>query len=164
MKRRDFITKMLGLGTLLSLPPLTFLSIEQKRKFEWIKNSLSIPLYECYVRGMWYYQGKNYTHKIYKHDALDLVRQPGNTYDKYAIEIYWSGIKMGYLPKYENVVLANLIDNGMLLKSVVNGVYPDNDLQERIKINVQLLVPDTKGFSKWVKSRKNNNSSGMVNI
>ena len=149
---------MFGLGTLLSVPPLSLLGVNGKKRFKWLKHSISIPLYECFIRGMWYYDGKNYTHKIYRHDDLDLVRQPGNTYDEFAIEVYWSGIKMGYLPKYENVPIANLIDNGMLLRSQVKGVYPENELHERLRIKLELLIPDSYGFGNRVKSKRNKSS------
>lgn len=148
MERRDFIRKMLGLGTLVSVPPLGFLSGWQREKYDWTNNSFSVPIYDDFIRGMWYYEGRNNSHWINIGDPLDLVREPENKYDRNAIEIYWKALKLGYLPREDNLVLSNLLDRGMLLKADVKEVYANNSLHERIRINVEIVIPDNPEFRK----------------
>lgn len=49
-------------------------------------------------------------------DALDFFREPDNPYDKRAIVIKnKDGVKIGYVPKVDNVVFSRLMDAGKLL-------------------------------------------------
>lgn len=69
-------------------------------------------------------------------DVVKLVREPDNQYDEYAIRIdtenddpigYFAsdsralaeGVKLGYIPRYNNKVFARLMDAGKLLYGVV---------------------------------------------
>ena len=49
-------------------------------------------------------------------DRLDFFREPDNRYDKEAIAIKTAGgVKIGYVPKQDNVIFARLMDAGKLL-------------------------------------------------
>ncbi|MDD6220781.1 MAG: HIRAN domain-containing protein [Clostridia bacterium] len=49
-------------------------------------------------------------------DRLDFFREPDNRYDKEAIVIKTAGgVKIGYVPKQDNVIFARLMDAGKLL-------------------------------------------------
>lgn len=49
-------------------------------------------------------------------DKLDFFREPDNPYDKQAIMIKnMDGVKIGYVPKADNVIFARLMDAGKLL-------------------------------------------------
>lgn len=49
-------------------------------------------------------------------DRLDFFREPDNRYDEQAIVIRTvNGVKIGYVPKRDNVILARLMDAGKLL-------------------------------------------------
>ena len=49
-------------------------------------------------------------------DKLDFFREPDNPYDDMAIAIKTAnGVKIGYVPKADNVVFARLMDAGKLL-------------------------------------------------
>lgn len=45
-------------------------------------------------------------------DPLDLIREPDNHHDKYAIRVEWRGHKLGYVPRAENRVVAAAMDQG----------------------------------------------------
>jgi hypothetical protein len=83
---------------------------------------------------------------IQEGDRVRLVREPENEYDEYAIRIdviedksrkadardgklALGGVKLGYVPQYQNKPFARLMDSGKLLYGVVrlkemNGDYP----------------------------------------
>lgn len=48
---------------------------------------------------------------------LDLVREPGNPADKWAIRIEHDGRKIGYLPADRNELVARLMDGGKSLEA-----------------------------------------------
>lgn len=55
-------------------------------------------------------------------DRLDFFREPDNRYDKEAIVIKTAGgIKIGYVPKQDNVIFARLMDAGKLLFGRISG-------------------------------------------
>lgn len=54
---------------------------------------------------------------------LELFREADNKYDKKAIVIRNKGEKMGYVPRRDNKILANLMDGGKLLVCKVNNIY-----------------------------------------
>ena len=49
-------------------------------------------------------------------DKLDFFREPDNKYDKRAIVIQTiDGVKIGYVPRYDNAIFSRLMDAGKLL-------------------------------------------------
>ena len=49
-------------------------------------------------------------------DKLDFFREPDNAYDKRAIVIKnGDGVKIGYVPRRDNIVFSRLMDAGKLL-------------------------------------------------
>ncbi len=55
-------------------------------------------------------------------DRLDFFREPDNRYDKEAIAIKTAGgVKIGYVPKQDNVIFARLMDAGKLLFGRISG-------------------------------------------
>lgn len=86
---------------------------------------LSIPkpferdifLFDTHVAGTSHIEGIN---ELEPHlnidDRLDFFREPDNSYDKSAIVIKNSdGVKIGYVPREDNVVFSRLMDAGKLL-------------------------------------------------
>lgn len=55
-------------------------------------------------------------------DRLDFFREPDNRYDKEAIVIKTAeSVKIGYVPKQDNVIFARLMDAGKLLFGRISG-------------------------------------------
>ncbi|TVR83415.1 MAG: hiran domain protein [Chitinophagaceae bacterium] len=69
-------------------------------------------VYHNYVRGLQYYKYKSVAKHLREGGRLFLKREPKNRYDKCAIGVYYNSMKLGYLPRDENKVLANLMDLG----------------------------------------------------
>lgn len=62
---------------------------------------------------------------IAKGDNLELFREKSNEHDELAILVKFNGEKIGYVPKRNNEVLANLMDAGKELYGVVENAYLD---------------------------------------
>lgn len=76
-----------------------------------------ILLIETHIAGTTYIEGIEEL-EVYLHidDRLDLLREVDNKYDKHAIIIKTiDGVKLGYVPRKDNIILSRLMDAGKLL-------------------------------------------------
>jgi len=129
MTRRLFLKFFLSMGALFFLPKKIY-SYEENR----------ILLLSSVVAGFRYYDGEKIWKKLSKNDTLELRREPTNPHDRNAIEIYWNKIKLGYVPKADNSVIAQLIDRGNRLNAYITWLKEDENPWKRIGINIELLV------------------------
>ena len=76
-----------------------------------------IFLFDTYVAGTTHIEGiEELAEHLNIDDRLDFYREPDNPYDKKAIVIKTvNGVKIGYVPKVDNVVFSRLMDAGKLL-------------------------------------------------
>lgn len=76
-----------------------------------------IFLFDTYIAGTTYIEGiEELEPHLNIDDKLDFFREPDNHYDKEAIMIKTiNGVKIGYVPKQDNVIFARLMDAGKLL-------------------------------------------------
>jgi len=155
LTRIDFLKKVFGAGMLLSIPPLGILVKKQKDLYSWTGSAIPVFMYESYIRGYQYYEGPEVIGSMKAGDELDLVREPDNKYDGYATAIYWNARKLGYLPREENITMANLLDQGMLLNCMVKRVFKKNASWESILVTVRLLVPENENFKEYLKVQQN---------
>lgn len=103
-----------------------------------------VCIYNNYVKGTNHYQYPKVGKHLKPNTLLQLQREE-NPYDAFAIEVYWQEHKLGYLPAYENMVLANMLDHGVETTAIAQKVNP-NQLYEGLSIKVftTLLVPLNK--------------------
>ncbi len=76
-----------------------------------------IFLFDTYVAGTTHIEGiEELEPYLNVDDRLEFFREPDNRYDKQAIVIKTiDGVKIGYVPKQDNVIFARLMDAGKLL-------------------------------------------------
>ncbi|WP_320937182.1 HIRAN domain-containing protein [Enterocloster lavalensis] len=76
-----------------------------------------IFLFDTHVAGTSHVEGiEELEPHLNVDDKLDFFREPDNPYDKQAIMIKnMDGVKIGYVPKADNVIFASLMDAGKLL-------------------------------------------------
>lgn len=77
------------------------------------------PLFDTRIAGYPFYMGELYWKDIPKGVALELHRQPDHPQDDRAIEVYWQGHKLGYIPRQHNCIAAQLMDDGIALSGQV---------------------------------------------
>lgn len=111
------------------------------------KGGLTIPnpfekdifLFDSHVAGTSFIEGIEELEPHLKiDDRLDFFREPDNKYDKKAIVIKnKDGIKIGYVPRDDNVIFSRLMDAGKLLF----GKITDKELKGNwLKINVKIYL------------------------
>jgi hypothetical protein len=124
MNRNEFL-KVLGFGSAgLILPGTQFLS------------SKKIKIYDNYIKGIAHYQYKNLVKIIKIGEEVLLKRDIANIYDSFAVEVYFKDQKIGYLAAYENIVISNIIEQGVELKAFVSQIHNSGHLYNDIAIEV----------------------------
>ena len=125
---------------------------------------LSIPkpfekdifLFDTYVAGTTHIEGiEELEPHLNNDDRLEFFREPDNRYDKQAIVIKTvDGVKIGYVPKQDNVIFARLMDAGKLLfgkitsKEVEEGMETLKDGLKSIKDELEHLKGDEDNGNK----------------
>lgn len=76
-----------------------------------------IFLFDTNIAGTSYIDGiEELEAHLNEDDKLDFFREPDNKYDKRAIVIKTiDGVKIGYVPRYDNAIFSRLMDAGKLL-------------------------------------------------
>lgn len=86
------------------------------------KAARMLPVLETRIAGFAYYQGEQCLSRIKPVDKLELKRESANRHDGKAIEVFWMGPKLGYVPRSHNAALSQLLDQGERIDVVVKGI------------------------------------------
>lgn len=98
-----------------------------------------IFLFDTYVAGTTHVEGiEELEQYLNIEDKLDFFREPDNQYDKQAIVIKTEdGVKIGYVPKQDNVIFARLMDAGKLLFGRISAKEKKGSW---VKINIKVYL------------------------
>jgi len=107
MNRSEFL-KVLGLGTTGLIIPNTTWS--QK----------PIKIYDNYIKGLTHYNFDTLRNHLKVGEELFLKRELTNVYDSFAVEVYYETHKLGYLAAYENIAIANMLEQGVKFSAFVS--------------------------------------------
>ena len=98
-----------------------------------------IFLFDSHVAGTSFIEGIEELEPYLKiDDRLDFFREPDNPYDTKAIVIKnTDGIKVGYVPREDNVIFSRLMDAGKLLF----GKITNKEMKGKwLKINIKIYL------------------------
>ncbi|WP_448605069.1 HIRAN domain-containing protein [Thermoleptolyngbya sp.] len=136
MKRRGFLG-FLGLGGGASIVPFGSPSSPTDTTS---KSHTFTLLQTSPVAGFQYYDGEKVWQNLAIGDAVQLVRQPDNKHDEYAIEVYWKDRKLGYVPRVANRTLAQMLDRGETLTAKIANRQSADNPWERLEIEIGLIT------------------------
>lgn len=74
-------------------------------------------------------------------DRLALVREPENPHDSNAVRVEWRQVKLGYIPRRDNLQVARQIDLGAALEARVSRLRAARNPWDRIEFEVVLVLP-----------------------
>ncbi|WP_051929460.1 HIRAN domain-containing protein [Flavobacterium sp. 83] len=114
MNRLDFF-RTLGLGTTGLIIPNTTWS--QK----------PVKIYDNYIKGLTHYQFGKIRSELAVGQELVLNREINNQYDSFAVEVYFGSYKLGYLAAYENIAIANMLEQRVSFKAFVSKLTSNPD-------------------------------------
>ncbi|MCS7171733.1 MAG: HIRAN domain-containing protein [Aquificaceae bacterium] len=104
------------------------------------KASREVLLLRTRLAGYRYYSADSLYPYMKLGEELSLRREPYNPYDHKAVEVLWKGHKIGYLPREDNSVIAQLMDRGENLRAIISELAGTERYWERIRIEVYLVV------------------------
>ena len=98
-----------------------------------------IFLFDTYVAGTTHIEGiEELANHLNVDDRLDFFREPDNPYDKKAIVIKTvNGVKIGYVPREDNIVFSRLMDAGKLLFAKISHKETKG---KWVKIDIKLFL------------------------
>lgn len=99
-----------------------------------------IFLFDTHVAGTSFVEGIiDLAPSLHIGDRLNFFREPDNPYDDKAIVIRTQvGVKIGYIPRANNLIFARLMDAGKLLFGIItNKELKTNWLKIEIKVDLQ---------------------------
>lgn len=99
-----------------------------------------VQLIESSVAGFRYYRGEEILRKLEPGRPLDLKREPRNPFDYDAVEIYHENEKLGYIPRSESAVIAQLMDKGVTLTARISGIRDSGTPNERVGVAVGMIT------------------------
>ncbi len=127
MKRRTFLTTLLGaLGSNLLTPATQ------------AKSARKILHQEYRLAGYQYHRASAVWPFLREGEALTLKREPHNPHDPSAIAVWFRNEKLGYVPRRENRVLAQMMDLGKKVEGQIVQLLNEHNPWQRIRISTIL--------------------------
>ncbi|MGA9212475.1 HIRAN domain-containing protein [Kaistella sp.] len=133
MNRSDFIKSLgLGMGGII-LPTTSYFTTQL------------VKIYDNYVRGIQFYDFKKIAELLKQGDEIVLKRDSENIHDAFATEIRFKEYKLGYIAAYENIVLANMLNQNISLIGKISKIDLNSyDNKVAIEIYAELVIPSEK--------------------
>ena len=124
---KSFIISGFGLLTAKGLTKPAFTIPEEEK---------TTALLKCYIAGYAYYQGERVIDQLKQGCKLDLIREPENPYDNKAIAIYFKNHKLGFIPRINNKVIANIMDQKIEVFAKILKIKPENNDWDKVRVEV----------------------------
>ena len=99
-----------------------------------------LVIQESPLAGFEYHKGHHVWSFLREGDALRLIREATNPHDANAVAVYFRGDKLGYLPRRENVAVAQLLDRGHELDARIVRLRDESNPWRRIRFSVGLVA------------------------
>lgn len=127
MKRRTFFRRLFGsLGAAAAISAFS-------------TPARSVLIQESPIAGFQFHQGDAIWSALVKGAALKLVREQSNVHDPDAVAVYFQDKKLGYVPRTENLAVAQMMDRGVELEARISKLAVGQDPWERIRFKVSLV-------------------------
>jgi len=125
-----------------------------------------IKIYDNYVKGTEFYKEDFIKLKLKVNTQVELKRDLENLYDQFAIKVVCQNKQIGYITAFENIVMANLLDQGVVLTASISEIAKKDKIQNKytyladvvaIQVFAELMVPTTQiQFAELTKGRAAN--------
>lgn len=98
-----------------------------------------------YIAGLKHHEGVLISDDLVDGEAVRLQFEDDNPFDDNAIAIYARGQKLGYVPAKWNYLIAEIMDQNLLLTGEVLEVFPNRPSWKRVKIKLEMVFdPETR--------------------
>lgn len=130
MRRRTFMSSLLGglgLGVVARRPAAA--SPERR-----------LLIQESPLAGFAYHKATHVWPFLREGDVLRLIRESTNPHDPNAVAVYFRGDKLGYVPRSENMAVAQLLDRGEVLEARITRLREEPNPWRRVRFSVELAA------------------------
>ncbi|PKO85944.1 MAG: HIRAN protein [Betaproteobacteria bacterium HGW-Betaproteobacteria-12] len=100
--------------------------------------SIRLLLQRSPLAGSQYYAVGAQWQQLQVGDRLDLVREPDNRHDPYAVRVDWRGQQLGYVPRADNRAIAAALDSGERLVARISRLSRHPDPWRRVQFEVYI--------------------------
>ena len=170
MDRRYFLRNALQTGLLVTAHPAAAFGdgsgeSGSRSAPEAYADFFALPIYRCYVRGLQYRDvPAGFLDGLTAPQPLDLMKEPTNPHDRRAIAVYASGVKVGYLPREDNLILEKLIRRGLPVACRLVGVQPEEESYRQLSVEVALLYPSHATTDRDIISAERARREGLQRV
>jgi hypothetical protein len=98
----------------------------------------TVLIQESPIAGFQFHRGASLWPLLRVGQVLDLVREPGNPHDTNAVAVYFNEDRLGYLPRTENQIVAQMLDRDEKLEASIIRLMEDENPWNRVRIRVSL--------------------------
>ena len=92
------------------------------------------------IAGFQYYQGDKVWPQLAQGQLITLQREPTNTFDARAVEVYWKQQKLGFIPRLNNAAISQLLDRGEILIASIYSLAESDNPWERVGVEVRWTI------------------------
>ncbi len=125
MKQSDLLNK-LGLGADGVVLPTGLARVKNE----------PVRVYNGFLQSIMHYGYVDLKDRLNAGDALTMERDLDNAYDFFAVGVFWKGVKIGYLPSTENIVIANLLDSGVSMHAYIGQIDQQANPQHALSVAI----------------------------
>lgn len=104
-------------------------------------SSRSYVLAECQIAGFRYHDGPDIMASMNVGDEVQLVAEPENPHDPWAVRIEHHKSRLGYLPRTHNEAVSRLRQQGASVKCTITKVDTQAPPWEAVQVQVSIAVP-----------------------
>lgn len=99
-----------------------------------------VHLTNFHIAGFSFWDGAEAFEHLKIGTQLDLVREPDNKFDAYAVAIYFGDFKLGFIPRGENHDISKYLDMGLadIYEVRIQRISPDMNPENQIEVIVYI--------------------------
>ena len=100
-----------------------------------------VHLTNFHIAGFGFWEGCEAFSKLKIGSRLELVREPDNAFDPYAVAIYYGDFKLGFIPRGENHDISKYLDMGLtgIYEVRITRITPDVHPEQQVEVVVNIL-------------------------
>jgi hypothetical protein len=107
-------------------------------RFEKGSKTRRFILNECFIAGFQYHDGPQLLPELRTGQSVQLVAEPDNPYDRWAVRIEHESRHIGYLPRNQNQPISRLLTQGARVECRITRVDPEALPWEAVEVQVSI--------------------------
>jgi hypothetical protein len=109
-----------------------------------------------HIAGFTYYDGIDVFYDLKIGTELQLIAEPDNRFDPYAVCIYYRKTKLGYIPRDENREISKFLQLGYanIFEVKINRINKDANPEKQIRVTVRIRAKNRNYDFQYLRTNK----------